>query len=159
MKVYQILNEKAKITQGQDKNEMQYLQQVADLLTDELGVSHNNITISLNPPASLDLDKSQNGLTIGMGRKPSEIFIIVDRGLTTAEKVRVLAHEMVHVHQISRGDLALLELVDGKVTGEWQGEPFDFVRYSKSNPWEVEAYTREKELHRFVISKLGNYNQ
>jgi hypothetical protein len=159
MKVYQLLNEKANITQGQDKREVQYLQQVADLLADELNVSHNNITVSLNPPPSLDLDKSQHGLTIGMGRKPSQIFVIIDRGLNTAEKVRVLAHEMVHVQQLSRGDLAILEIVSGKINGEWQGEKFDFVRYSKSNPWEVEAYTREKELHQLVISKLGQYNQ
>ena len=155
MKVSQIISERAQVTQGKDKAEMAYLQRAADLLHDELGLDAHDVTISFDPP--MDLDKTQYGVTIGIGRKPKKIFIMVDKGLSTGEKVRILAHEMVHAQQIASGRLAILGLDDGKIRGEWEGEEFNPRRYSKSNPWEVEAYTKEKTLQRMVIDRLGNF--
>jgi len=155
MKVKDIILERATITQGKDKAEMAYLTKVAEFLSNHLGIDNTELTISLDPP--VDLDKSQYGVTVGIGHKPKKIFIMLDSGLSTGEKIRTLAHEMVHAHQIARGDLAILSLEDGKIKGEWEGEEFNFIRYSRSNPWEVEAYTKEKTLHKLVINKIGNY--
>lgn len=155
MKLSQMIIEKAKVTQGDNPKEMEYLQRAADLLADTLSVEGNEITISFDPP--MDLDKSQHGVTIGLGRNPKKIFIMIDRGLSTGEKVRTLAHEMVHVNQLASGRLVILELKDGNISGEWEGEPFKLARYSSSNPWEIEAYTKEKELRQLVVDEIGNF--
>lgn len=155
MKLSTILQERAKVQNVNDSDELQYLQRAADLLASNLDIDDKEIVITFDPP--YDLDKTQYGATIGLGEKPQKIFILIDKGISTGEKVRALAHEMVHAHQIASGKLVIEKLKNGKITGSWDGEEFDFTRYSKSNPWEVEAYTQEKILQRKVIEELGNF--
>lgn len=154
MKISQII-ESARVQNAGESEELQYLQRAADLLSKKLDLEDREVTITFDPP--YDLDPSQYGATIGLGRSPKKIFILIDKGIPTGEKVRALAHEMVHAQQLASGKLAILNFEKGQINGEWDGEPFDFVRYSKSNPWEVEAYTQEKKLQRFVINELGNF--
>lgn len=157
MKLSQIISEKATITQGRDQEEMAYLQRAADLLSDHLNLNSHDITISLDPP--MDLDKTQTGVTIGIGKRPNKIFIMIDSGISTGEKVKTLAHEMIHALQLATGRLAILELKNGKITAEWEGETLKNIRYSRSNPWEIEAHTKDKELQRLVIDQLGNFTR
>lgn len=157
MKLSQIISEKATITQGRDQGEMAYLQRAADLLSDHLNLNSHDITISLDPP--MDLDKTQTGVTIGIGKRPNKIFIMIDSGISTGEKVKTLAHEMIHALQLATGRLAILELKNGKITAEWEGETLKNIRYSRSNPWEIEAHTKDKELQRLVIDQLGNFTR
>lgn len=149
------ITERARVQNAKQSEELQYLQRAADLLAQELDLEDKEISITFDPP--YDLDKTQYGATIGLGRSPKKIFIFVDKGIPTGEKLRALAHEMIHAQQLASGKLAILDFSNGKISGEWEGEPFDHTRYSKSNPWEVEAYKREKELQRFIIDKLGNF--
>lgn len=157
MKIFDIIPEKAQITQGKDKAEVEYLQRAADFLSDYLNLDDHNILISLDPP--MDLDNTQTGVTIAMGKNPNKIFIMIDKGISTGEKVRTLAHEMIHALQIASGRLVILELKDGKIRGQWEGETFNDLKYSRSNPWEVEAHTKDKELQRMVIDELGNFTR
>ena len=135
--------------------ELQYLQKAADILAQKLDIDNQEIIITFDPP--YDLDKSQDGATVGMGKHPKKIFILIDKNLSTGEKVKNLAHEMVHAQQLADGRLVINSLDGGKISGEWEGQSYDDLKYSRSNPWEIEAHTREKELHRFVISELGNF--
>ena len=155
MKLRDILTEKVSITQGASGKELDYLQDAADLLAKQLGLSDQNIVVSFDPP--MDLDKTQTGVTIGIGKHPNKIFVMVDKGLSMGEKLFTLCHEMVHVQQLASGRLAFTEIKDGKVSGEWEGEKFDNIKYSRSNPWEVEAHTKDKQLREFVLKKLGNF--
>jgi len=156
MKISTIL-ERSRVQNATESEELQYLQKAADLLSNELDLNDREVTITFDPP--YDLDASQYGATIGLGRSPKKIFIFVDKDISTGEKLRALAHEMVHAQQLASGKLAILNFEKGQISGEWDGEPFEFLRYSKSNPWEVEAYTKEKSLQKFVINKLGNFHQ
>ncbi|RLC97001.1 MAG: hypothetical protein DRI46_13350 [Chloroflexi bacterium] len=158
MKLKHIITEKASITQGAEGPELDYLQDAADLLTKHLALGDQKITISFDPPKGLDLDPSQNGVTIGLGNPPKEIFVLVDKNLSTGEKLLTLAHEMVHVKQLASGRLVFASLEGGKVSGEWEGEQFAEMKYSRRNPWEVEAHTKDKQLRDFILKELGNFN-
>lgn len=155
MRLSHILKEKARVQKAESPEELEYLQKAANLLADNLNIADREIIITFDPP--YDLDKNQYGATVGVGKKPNKIFILIDKGISTGEKVRTLAHEMVHAQQISSGRLVISELKNKKINGEWEGEPFTNTQYSKSNPWEIEAHTKEKELQRYIIKKLGNF--
>lgn len=151
------LLERATVQKAATPEELKYLQKAADILAQELDINNHELIISFDPP--YDLDKSQDGATIGLGRVPRKIFILIDKTLSTGEKVRTLAHEMIHAQQLSNGRLVINGIENGKISGEWEGQPFDDLKYSTSNAWEIEAHTRDKDLQRFVLGKIGNFTQ
>ena len=160
MKLSDIITEKVNVTQAKNAREAEYLQKAADFLINHLGLNGKEIVLSLNPPSSIvTFDGAQTGMTIGMGRKPNKIFIMLDNKLSTGEKVKALAHEMVHAIQLASGRLTILDIKDSKVRGEWEGEKFTNMKYQRNNPWEIEAHSREDELHRLVIDELGNFTR
>ena len=143
------------ITQGATGKELLYLQQAAILLADKLNVFNQSVTISFNPPVCLD--DSQHGVTIGLGEKLNKIFVMITNNLTIGEKLLTLAHEMVHVSQLFSRKLVFNKLEGGQICGEWDGEMFDNIKYSRRNPWEIEAHTDDKNLKDYVLNELGNF--
>lgn len=55
----------------------------------------------------------------------------------------VIAHEMIHLEQYERGDLAFNPNT-GAVT--WKGKAYSASSEYMSRPWEVEAFRRQKDL-------------
>ena len=160
MKLYQILGERATVHRVNDDKEANYLQQATDLLADELGIADREITVNFDPPQELLKklgDKKFQGATIGLNHSPNKIFVLINKHLSTGEKVATLSHEMVHARQMADGRLTMLLAKDGSVRIEWEGEYFEFKGYSNSAPWEIEATTQEKPLRQFVIDNIGNY--
>jgi len=162
MKLYQIIDERATIHHVNDLKEFNYLQRVTDLLGNELNINDREITVNFNPPQDLLKklgDRKFQGATIGLNRSPDKFFILINKHLSTGEKVATLSHEMVHAKQMADGRLVMLLSKDGSVHMEWEGKSFEFKGYSNSAPWEIEATTQEKSLRQFVIDKIGNYHE
>ena len=67
-------------------------------------------------------------------------MIMIDGGLGECELVQCLAHEMVHVKQIAKGQLRL----DAKQRQTWLGQRVNTVYHER--PWEQEAFARERLL-------------
>jgi hypothetical protein len=155
MKLIPTLLEKTTVKAASSPEELEYLQRAADFLANRLDIDGFEILVTFDPP--YDLDKSQDGATIGLGKPPKKIFVLVDKNLSTGEKVRTLAHEMIHAQQLAQGRLVITSLENGKISGEWEGQEYDHIKYSRANPWEVEAHTHDKELQRLVVSELGNF--
>lgn len=103
----------------------------------------------------LKLEKSKYALTIynrpGMRKREGfngvcsevaerEIVIMVDGGLGEGDLVQCLAHEMVHVKQIAKGQLQF----DSKQRQTWLGQRVNTVYHER--PWEREAFARERLL-------------
>lgn len=103
----------------------------------------------------LKLEKSKYALTIyntpGLRKREGfngicsevadhDIVIMVDGGLGECELVQCLAHEMVHVKQIAKGQLQL----DSKQRQTWLGQRVNTVYHER--PWEQEAFARERLL-------------
>jgi len=103
----------------------------------------------------LKLEKSKYALTIynspGLRKREGfngvcsevadhDIVIMIDGGLGEADLVQCLAHEMVHVKQIAKGQLQL----DSKSNQTWLGQRVNTVYHER--PWEQEAFARERLL-------------
>lgn len=160
MKLYQILRERATVHRVNDTKESDYLQNATDLLADKLGISDREITVNFDPPQELLKklgDKKFQGATIGLNHSPNKIFILINKHLSTGEKVATLSHEIIHAQQMADGRLSMMLGKDGSVRIDWEGEYFEFKSYSNSAPWEIEATTQEKSLRQYVIDNIGNY--
>lgn len=75
-----------------------------------------------------------------------EFTITIDNRLNEKETLLALAHEMVHVKQYAKGELKDIFRPTRMV--KWQGEKYlhEEIDYWEQ-PWEIEAYGREKGLY------------
>jgi hypothetical protein len=91
---------------------------------------------------NLRKNDGNNGIASKTGYR--EISIAVDSKLSLPKMLLTLAHEMVHVKQMIRGQYRALPSRNGKCKRFWLGKQYS-VEYRK-RPWEVEAFRREDEL-------------
>lgn len=87
--------------------------------------------------------------------RPKEFLIELDTKQSKASQLKTLAHEMVHVKQYAKGELADLER-QNKVK-------FNKKKYSANSfywlqPWEIEAYGYEYGLYR-MYRGIKNWKQ
>jgi hypothetical protein len=154
MLLNELISESNQIHGAGDRRAEQYFTQVVDTLCDQFSIPSNvRIDVSFNP--KLPMDPGQEGLTIPNPNKPDHIFIFVKPGLSNGERVKVIAHEMVHVRQIVDGRMSI-QLVNGKYQVKWEDKPVKSTGYSRSNPWEVEAFGQEHQLMQLLIAQHGN---
>ena len=85
---------------------------------------------------------------------PHNFEILLNRGLTTYWKIRVLAHEFVHLKQRMERRLHY-DKVDGYWRPHWNGVNHAETPYSK-RPWEIEAEAMEEGLaQEFLVDVKG----
>ena len=98
------------------------------------------------------LPVSLNGATTGVKDKV-RIILNNDSVVQPIPVLEVLAHEMVHAHQLNRGDLILPDAIFGaNQVLVWKGERIPALNaliLAKMGvaPWEPEAYGIQKELY------------
>lgn len=139
---------------GLKPNEQQYFTKAVEFLRAELSIPASvKIDIAFNP--KMHLDAGQSGLTIPNPSSKNHIFIFIAPGLSNGERVMTVAHEFIHVEHLVTGRMTI-ELKDGKYAVTWEDEPVEELKYSRSNPWEVDAHSRDNQLGRKLISKIGN---
>lgn len=75
-----------------------------------------------------------------------EFVIGIDRALNKKETLLALAHEMVHLKQYAKGEMKDIWRPTRMV--KWQGERYLHEQMDYwEQPWEIEAYGREKGLY------------
>lgn len=73
-------------------------------------------------------------------------LITLDSNLTKRETFLALAHEMVHVKQYAKGEMK--DIFRPARMTKWHGEKYDSDNMDYwEQPWEIEAYGREKGLY------------
>jgi hypothetical protein len=79
----------------------------------------------------------------------------VDKTLTKKETLLALAHEMVHLKQYAKGELK--DIFRPAKMIKWHGDRYltDGVDYWEQ-PWEIEAYGREKGLYFKFLYHMKN---
>jgi hypothetical protein len=88
------------------------------------------------------------GLTLGFD---SDVFVYLQSSLSTADLLRTLAHEMVHVKQLLLGQLKH-KAHRGRVDTYWCGRKNN-KKYLEQ-PWEVEAFAKESLLFRKAVDQI-----
>ena len=114
------------------------LETASQFLRKELKLEKSKYALTIYNAPGLRKREGFNGICSKMGEH--EITIIVDGALGEGDLVQCIAHEMVHVKQIAKGQLQL----DSKQRQTWLGQ-----RVSKEyheRPWEQEAFARERIL-------------
>jgi hypothetical protein len=69
-----------------------------------------------------------------------EISMMLDSRLGESDLIQCIAHEMVHVKQIAKGQLT----IDNRNNQRWLGQRVNVVYHER--PWEQEAFSRERLL-------------
>ena len=79
-------------------------------------------------------------------------FYLFIGSINKSESIKVLSHEIIHIHQYYSEELKYFE---GKVY--WKGDEYelDNVDYDK-RPWEEDAFDRERSLSNAIESVLKN---
>ena len=72
---------------------------------------------------------------------PKALGMVIDTAMSTENLVITIAHEMVHVKQYARGQIAHGKNLKSKF---WMGQKIKSQYYD--SPWEIEAYSRERVL-------------
>lgn len=81
------------------------------------------------------------------------ICMQLDNRLSLAKLLITIAHEMVHVKQIAKGQYRGKLAGNGKVLSCWRGVPVKAAYYER--PWEVEAYKRQTILVEMMIENIN----
>ena len=107
-------------------------------LRKELKLEKSKYELTIYNAPGLRKREGFNGICSKTGDR--EITVMVDGGLDESDLVQCLAHEMVHVKQIAKGQLQL----DEKNYQLWLGQrgPKEY----HERPWEQEAFARERIL-------------
>lgn len=78
-----------------------------------------------------------------------EYQIVLSKRLGRKNTISTIAHEMVHVKQMIRGELVMKSTLN-----KWNGKTFPTTYDYFNSPWEIEAYGREVGLtHKYLCSK------
>lgn len=92
---------------------------------------------------------------IGLAAKLSknEIVVIIDNKLSIEKFLLTLAHEMVHVKQIAKGQYTSDYTRYGNIRQYWCGKKTK-AKYL-DRPWEIEAYRRESILVNELLDRMS----
>ena len=116
----------------------------------------------------LNLQKSRYDLVIctvvGLSKKEGalaktattdhyKITVGIDSRLDVLSMILALAHEMVHVKQLARGQVKAVVARNGKIQLYWLGKRIK-ARYHEQ-PWEIEAVNRESVLFAEFVKKAS----
>jgi hypothetical protein len=107
-------------------------------LRKELKLEKSKFQLAINVTSGLRKYHGFNGMVAQTGER--DITMVVDSRLGEGDLLQCIAHEMVHVKQIAKGQLTI-----GKRNNQlWLGQRINTVYHER--PWEQEAFARERLL-------------
>jgi hypothetical protein len=107
-------------------------------LRKELKLERSKFSLMINTVSGLRKEHGFNGMVAQTGER--DITMIVDSRLGEGDLIQCIAHEMVHVKQIAKGQLT----IDKFSRQRWMGQRVNKVYHER--PWEQEAFARERLL-------------
>lgn len=125
---------------------------LVQFLVTDLGLPHRpNIRFELNRLNNARSKVQEKGYIT------NEFLIFVDPRFELDSILETICHEMIHVSQITRGDL---NLIGNHVT--WKGKEYPYLGRVKLNrmseysnqPWETEAYLKQSGLKKKFLREM-----
>jgi hypothetical protein len=127
------------------------LEKVMPFYADQLNIGNFNYDIIVVNNKYLRKCFKYNGQVFHSG--PREITIELDSYLKTGPLLVTLAHEMVHVKQMVRGQIQWRKARNGRVMPSWCGKTVK-AKY-ENRPWEIEAIIRQDFLFTELCEKVS----
>jgi len=121
-----------------------------------LGIEKYDCSVNLNKWA-YSPDERKEGRMLRLPEEGNFLIDLNSIGFHLVKAISVLGHEMIHVSQYLRGDMA--DDLEGDIT-EWKGERWPaFLAHTKSFyekvPWEKEAHGNQMKLFVNAIDSIS----
>lgn len=118
---------------------------------EDLGLTNSKLVLEIYGKPGLREQSGANGLA---GKHPELALIgfAFDTKLPPYQLISTVAHEMVHIKQIARGQLRY-EKVGKKDRAFWCGKDMTDLPYYE-RPWEIEAFGKQEILARRFTDHL-----
>ena len=124
------------------------IENASKFLAKELNLSNSKYTLLVVTERGMAKETGVRGAVVKLG--PKVLSMTIDSGLDTERLIITLAHEMVHVKQYARGQVKPSRSFK---THYWMGKNVRKNYYDQ--PWEVEAYSKERVLANKIFSIIG----
>lgn len=128
-----------------------FISACSKMFADILNLNNSKFSLEIYTVANLRRDENNNGVVTQIG--PKKIAMMLDSRLSMARLLYTLAHEMVHVKQIAKGQYRGLRAGNGKVVTVWMGKIVKAEYFDR--PWEIEAFKREKRLVEILCKRVN----
>lgn len=138
------------VTRSKAKREL--METLSSIYLDLLNLKNSKFSLTICTVFNLAKTKKANGITTNLGNR--SILLQIDSRMKVYEFVSTLAHEMVHVKQIAKGQVKHYTKRNGKTQTLWLGKSYDEKDYY-DKPWEQEAFGREKLLTNKLTQMLS----
>jgi hypothetical protein len=112
----------------------------------ELNISKLKFKLDVRTVTGLVQEVGARGVAQSDVLEPNkkELTVFLDSRLSTDKLISTLAHEMVHIKQMVRGQYWSFTDDYGDVTHFWRGKPVKSGYFKQ--PWELEAWAKERLL-------------
>lgn len=114
----------------------------AKFYAQELNLGNSKFSLTIQNLPNLGKVRNTRGEVFQSGYR--EIYMVLESRLSWPQMLLTLAHEMVHVKQIARGQYRGRVARNGRLLSVWCGKTVR-TEYMK-RPWEIEAFRRQEEL-------------
>lgn len=131
----------------------EFIDSCARFFAKSLNLSGSTYTVTIQSVYRLRQKRNSNGEVYRSDHR--DIHVSLDSRLPMSQLLLTLAHEMVHVKQIARGQYSGKIARNGRLQAQWCGKVVK-AKY-EDRPWEIEAFSRQvglvEELLKYVAKK------
>lgn len=141
-------------TRGGDKLLKQRAKSVAQFCADKLMTKRLSETLTVTIKFEKLKDICGDCCWEDEDYRPKEFLIRIDSRIPTAQKLKTLCHEMVHVKQYARDEMK--EVYRPAKMTRYNGAYYSHDMDYWDQPWEIEAHGREPGLYTRWVDASGN---
>lgn len=127
---------------SQSESRATLIEKAVRFYSKHLGINKANCIIYVAPRKSMRTKEKRIGCVFRSFNFGQDHFIMrIDNQLSLHRLLAVLAHEMVHVKQMIRGEINFSKYRNGRIKHIWHGKEVRLPYHKR--PWELEAYSKE----------------
>ena len=143
------------IVQTSSKVKKDFLKVVTLYYVQYLNLTRSRYTVTVRLVPKLKRESKVYGMTYRIATK--HLMVDIDSRLNLDDMIGTLAHEMVHVKQFALGQLREGKVIKGTQTWVWCGKQVKKPYHTQ--PWEIEAYSKEIDLINEFYAIIEKDNQ
>lgn len=127
------------------------LEKCAKFYAKVLNLEKSRFVLNIKTVSDLRKKRYINGEVFGYEKR--KISMLLESRLSLSQLLLTLAHEMVHVKQIAKGQYTGRLAKNGRILACWRGKIVKTVYLKR--PWEIEATNRQNHLYESLIQEVA----
>lgn len=138
------------VAYSQSKKKQELIEKATKFYAKLLNLQHSKYTLIVATRPHMKKNDKARGLA-GKGDK-YQVLVGIDSSLSLGATLHTLAHEMVHVKQIVKGQFRTEKARNGRIIQYWCGKKVVADYFDR--PWEIEAFKREGILFEALLTDV-----